>query len=136
MTDPLVPAVSSLDEPSLWTGVSEAAIASLHIRSMIGIAASAALVVRREFVDGHIHERIVNLVLACDDAMRAKAACRMLPNASTVWSSALSCISGPWEPYRARMARQPPMTDGLSPLRRTPSVNAMIWKSRKSTWST
>ncbi|WP_019517500.1 hypothetical protein [Sphingomonas sp. Mn802worker] len=78
MTRPLIPAVISLGETSSWTSTSEDTVVSLHVRAVLGIDASAALVIRRELVDDHghvhmhVHGRIVDLVLACDDPAQAE----------------------------------------------------------------
>ncbi len=74
MSHPHIQAVVSLGDSSSWANVSEEAVGSLHVRPMIGIDASAALVVRRELVDGlgHTHGRIVDLVLGCDDPQEAE----------------------------------------------------------------
>lgn len=94
-----IPAVVSLGDSSSWTSVSEETVASLHVRSVIGIDASAALVVRRELVDGHghTHGRVVDFVLACGDPAQAEHLLRAVErySGSPLLTAAAMRIIGP-----------------------------------------
>jgi len=66
---------------------------------VIGIDASAALVVRRELVDGHghTHRRVVDLVLACGDPAQAEHLLRAVErySGSPLLTAAAMRIIGP-----------------------------------------
>lgn len=115
MTLPSIPAVTSLGESSSWTSVSEETVGSLHVRAVIGIDASAALVIRRELVDGrgHTHDHIVDLVLECEDPAQAEHRLRAVErySGSPLLTAKTMRIIGPERFAEHTWTEPSPMTD-------------------------